>query len=102
MTRVKLITNRQELSYQLRDSGSRLLLADAASLETAFQAADTVGLPRSNVLVFSRLGEARTYAARPWTDLWASDSHVSSWAWRKLTTREQAESTTAVINYSSG
>ncbi|KAM5347464.1 hypothetical protein ACJ41O_010469 [Fusarium nematophilum] len=65
-------------------------------------AADTVGLPRSNVLVFSRLGEARTYAGRPWTDLWASDADVSNWTWRKFATREQAESATAVINYSSG
>ncbi|KAH7012841.1 hypothetical protein EDB80DRAFT_761785 [Ilyonectria destructans] len=91
-----------ELSYQLGDSDSRLLLADPACLETAFQAADNVGLPRSRVFVFSRLGCTRTYAARRWTDLWAPGADVANWTWRKFITKEQAESATAVINYSSG
>lgn len=101
-TRAWPITNRQELSYQLGDSDSRLLLADPACLETAFQAADNVGLPRSRVFVFSRLGCTRSYAARRWTDLWAPGADVANWAWRKFITKEQAESATAVINYSSG
>ncbi|KAF4996270.1 hypothetical protein FDECE_12514 [Fusarium decemcellulare] len=91
-----------ELSYQLRDSEATLLLADPACLKTAIQAAGKVGLSHTKVLVFTSLGDTRGYPVRRWTDLWASENEVCGWEWRTFSTRKEAQSATAVINYSSG
>ncbi|VUC26745.1 unnamed protein product [Clonostachys rosea] len=91
-----------ELANQMLDSDSVLLLADPALLSTAFRAADKAGLDRSKVIVFSPLGDMSSYSARTWISLWPSEEEVKFWDWRRLRTKEQAQSATAVINYSSG
>lgn len=84
------------------DSDTVLLLADPALLSNALRAADKAGLARSKVLVFSPLGDMNSYNARTWVSLWPPADEVKHWDWRRLRTKEQAQSATAVINYSSG
>ncbi|KAF5640797.1 4-coumarate ligase [Fusarium sp. NRRL 52700] len=71
-------------------------------LDKALRAADKVGLPRSNVLVFSDLQDNARYPVPSWTSVWASEEHVKSWSWRRFSSKEEAQSASAAINYSSG
>ncbi|SCO52654.1 related to 4-coumarate--CoA ligase [Fusarium fujikuroi] len=92
----------EELAYQLADSESRLLVAGPGYLDKALMAADKVGLPRTNVLVFTDLQDTVLYPSRSWTDVWASEEHAKSWKWRTFSSKEEAQSASAAINYSSG
>ncbi|CVL03623.1 related to 4-coumarate--CoA ligase [Fusarium proliferatum] len=92
----------EELAYQLADSESRLLVAGPDYLDKALMAADKVGLPRTNVLVFTDLQDAGRYPVRSWTNVWASEEHARSWKWRTFSSKEEAQSASAAINYSSG
>ncbi|KAF9781430.1 hypothetical protein IL306_014049 [Fusarium sp. DS 682] len=92
----------EELSYQLADSESRLLVAGPSCLDKALKVADKVGLPRSNVLVFSDLQDTGRYSATSWTSVWASEEHAKSWTWRTFSSKDEAQSASAAINYSSG
>lgn len=91
-----------ELSNQMIDSDSALLITDPTLVETAFQAAEKVGLTRSQVFVFSPLGDVNSYKTKTWISLWPSEDEVKNWDWRRLRTKEEAQAATAVINYSSG
>jgi long-subunit acyl-CoA synthetase (AMP-forming) len=58
-------------------------------------------------MVFSFCGvhEARQLQSsnlRPWTVFWATEDRAKGWQWRRIATKEEAESSTAIINYSSG
>ncbi|KAG4281970.1 AMP-binding enzyme [Fusarium proliferatum] len=92
----------EELAYQLADSESRLLVAGPDYLDKALMAADKVGLPRTNFLVFTDLQDAGRYPVRSWTNVWASEEHARSWKWRAFSSKEEAQSASAAINYSSG
>ena len=92
-----------ELEYQLRDSGAGFLLTSLEGLDTALKAAKGAQLPSSQVYTFGGLEEEVTSGqTKPWTDLWCSEDEARSWSWCSITDKDEAESTTAVINYSSG
>lgn len=93
-----------ELEYQLRDSDARFLLASPAGLSIATKAAEQAGLSASHIYVFgsSAADVAQTVKSRPWTELWCSKEEAQSWSWHRMTTLDEAKSTTAVLNYSSG
>lgn len=64
-----------------------------------------MGLPQSNVFSFCDVDEAQQpqpCGLKPWKALWAPSTEVKSWNWKKITTKSEAQETTAVINYSSG
>lgn len=94
-----------ELSYQLKDSGAKLLLAHPSTAALALEVAQSVGLPTHSVFVFVNPGDRvnpQTEGLRPWTDFWASRQEVATWHWHRITAIEEAKRTTAIINYSSG
>jgi hypothetical protein len=93
-----------ELEYQLRDSEATILVSSVEGLSVAVEAANKVGLPTDRVLVLGTAeSEQRQMSPiRPWTAIWASPEEARSWLWEKITTKEEAAVTTAVINYSSG
>ncbi|KAL2831023.1 hypothetical protein BJY01DRAFT_240202 [Aspergillus pseudoustus] len=94
-----------ELEYQLRDSEAKILLAHPSVFQTALAAARRVGLPATHVYSFTDPDANETDAnrpIRPWTDLWCSSEETSEWKWHRITSLEEAQSTTAVLNYSSG
>jgi hypothetical protein len=39
---------------------------------------------------------------QPWTDFWRPRAEAQSWTWKKINTLQEAQDTTAIINYSSG
>jgi 4-coumarate--CoA ligase len=93
------------LVYQLKDSGAKVILSGPESIPNALEAAKIAGIPESKVFSFCSVHEAgqpQPRNLRPWTDFWVPDSSVKSWQWKRITTKEEAEATTAIINYSSG
>jgi acyl-CoA synthetase (AMP-forming)/AMP-acid ligase II len=59
--------------------------------------------PLTDIFVFGDDNEDLSHSQiRPWTDILCSPREVSEWSWKRITTIEEADNTTAVINYSSG
>jgi long-subunit acyl-CoA synthetase (AMP-forming) len=94
------------LVYQLQDSEAKLILVGPEATGKAIEAANVVGIPTSRVLSFCEIYEEANRpqpgGLQPWTSIWADEEEVRSWSWRKITTKEEAQNTTIVINYSSG
>lgn len=96
-----------ELSHQLRDSDAKLVLAGAGQLATALKAATTCGLDSKKVflLVDPAAKVPKLLAAEQaatWMEIWAPYEDARQWTWKTITTKREAQETTAVINYSSG
>ncbi|KAL2809217.1 hypothetical protein BJX63DRAFT_445405 [Aspergillus granulosus] len=94
-----------ELEYQLRDSEAKLVLAGPDQIAVALDAASRVGLQSDQVYLFcdpEDVNQSTPRAPRPWTDIWRPAAEAQSWRWRKIETLEEAQETTAIINYSSG
>lgn len=95
----------EELEYQLRDSGTSLVLAGPEAAEKALAAAEKIGVQKSKVFSFCDVEEAhqpQPCGLKPWTAFWASPVEIEGWSWKKITTKQEAQEKTAVINYSSG
>src|SRR4051794_8461841 len=97
---------RVELVYQLKDSGARLLLTGMDSVENALKAAKEVGIPRNRIFTFcdpdGQHKDPHPSGLKPWTSFWVSPNEAKPWQWRKITSKEEAQNTTCIINYSSG
>ncbi|KIW94002.1 uncharacterized protein Z519_05318 [Cladophialophora bantiana CBS 173.52] len=95
-----------ELAYQLRDSGATLLLTGPDRVDVALSAAVEVGLSRDRVSVFhdpdEDLSSYNLHDLKSWTEIWTSEEAVRHWSWKRLSTLEEADKKTAIINYSSG
>lgn len=94
----------RELAYQIKDSGAVIVIAAAASLDTAIEAAAQVGLPASSVYVFdttipdsSTLENRPTKGARHWTELIGSKADGNAFAW---TEPQDAGTTTCCLSKS--
>ncbi len=100
---VLLLIHDSEVAYQLQNSEAKLLLTHPAAAETAVRAANKVGLPKSSIYTFiDPDDDLPTSSMRNWTDFWCDAEEAGSWSWRKIKTIEEAQGTTAIINYSSG
>ncbi|KAJ5733813.1 hypothetical protein N7493_002599 [Penicillium malachiteum] len=92
-----------ELAYQLKDSGASILLTSRNGIQTALKAAAEVSLPPSQVFVFGDPNEdLENLPVAPWTNLWVTTEEAALWKWHRITSFEEANATTAVLNYSSG
>ena len=95
-----------ELAYQVKNSEAKLVIAAPDKLENAIKGAAQAGLPKASVVAFAQTAAdeqlARAHGVLTWRDLWVPEEDVRDWSWRKITTKEEAMNTTAVINYSSG
>ncbi|RDI83253.1 hypothetical protein Vi05172_g6535 [Venturia inaequalis] len=97
----------RELAYQVTDSGAKFLITSEASTETAAAAAKLANLQESSVFVqddgfatFEGRGQG-VANMRHWTQLVASEDVGRRFQWEDLTP-EEAATTTATLNYSSG
>ncbi|GAQ12312.1 4-coumarate--CoA ligase-like 9 [Aspergillus lentulus] len=94
-----------ELSYQLADSGAKLIIAHPDTAALAVHTASKLGLPVTSVLLFTDPGDQPTGVfpgLRKWTDIWAPPEEARVWKWEPIRTIEEAQNTAAIINYSSG
>jgi 4-coumarate--CoA ligase len=93
-----------ELEYQLRDSESKILLVSQDRVDVGLKAANQAGLAVSQVYIFHDPAQNITTSSKStsWTELWRSPNDSQSWSWKQITSLDEAKSTTAIINYSSG
>ncbi|KAH8688963.1 hypothetical protein BGW36DRAFT_433734 [Talaromyces proteolyticus] len=104
-TAVSPTASETELSYQLKDSGAKIILAHPSAAALAVRTVKRLGLPAKSVWLFVNPGEKverSSHGIQPWTDFWCSPEDVKSWQWHRITTLKEAMETTAIINYSSG
>ncbi|KAL4997877.1 hypothetical protein BDV10DRAFT_194864 [Aspergillus recurvatus] len=94
-----------EVEYQLRDSDAKIVLAGPEQVSVALDAASRVGIPRDSVYLFCDPDDVSVYSSlpvQPWTRIWRPTEEVRSWSWKRIQTAQEAQETTAIINYSSG
>lgn len=97
----------RELAYQLQDTGAMFLIAAEGSLDTALDAAGSIGFPKERIFCFDggyATFDGRGQAVRGiqhWSALLASPSEGARFRWKEFTSRDQMNNTVA-LNYSSG
>ncbi|KAF9889084.1 hypothetical protein FE257_008061 [Aspergillus nanangensis] len=102
-TAVNPAASETELEYQLRDSDARLLITHPGGVGTATAVAGRVGLPQDRIYIFEDIpGTGKAHSANSWLQLWCSPSEIQGWEWERMSSLAEAQSTTAILNYSSG
>ncbi|KAM0719589.1 hypothetical protein Q7P37_003719 [Cladosporium fusiforme] len=97
----------RELAYQLQDTGAKFLITAEGSLDTALEAAKSIGFPREKIFSFDGGyatfdGNGRpTGGIQHWTSLLASPAEGAVYKWAEFSTPAQMQQT-VVLNYSSG
>ncbi|KAL9945187.1 hypothetical protein ACHAQF_003514 [Verticillium nonalfalfae] len=98
----------RELAYQLKDSGASFMVAAAASIDIAVEAAAEVGMPGNHVFVFDTTipgqapvtpPRADSKGTRHWTELLGPAAEAEAFNWVEP---EDSRTTTCCLNYSSG
>ncbi|KAI1180359.1 acetyl-CoA synthetase-like protein [Nemania sp. FL0916] len=94
----------RELAYQLKDSGAYILIAAAASIDIALEAAEQAGLPKSRVYSFDATPIYEKSGGNPpstqhWASLLASEQDAAKFDWVEPA---DPKDTTCCLNYSSG
>lgn len=97
-----------EFVHQLRDSQAKFVVVGPDQLEKATEAVTQCGLSPdcllvlSDTLVHQSAQKCGSHCIPEWTSIWASEEEIRHWHWKKITSLDEARSTTAIINYSSG
>lgn len=95
----------RELTYQLEDSGARILLIAEASIETALEAARLAHFPQKDIFIFDDAvlgGSPRPSGViRNWSHLIAPLHMGINFRWKEIKSQEEARQTVALL-YSSG
>ena len=87
--------------YQLKSTGAKAVLAHPSAAQNIVAAADTVGLPKSHLFLFSESKCEESHGLRDWTSMLGTVQEGQTWRWRRLTC-EETKSKMATLNYSSG
>lgn len=90
-----------EFAHQLDNTGAKVVLSHPAKLDIVLEAAESLRFPRNRIFQFSDTKQADRHGVKDWSALLASPDSVSSWTWPELTAQE-ARTTVATVNYSSG
>jgi 4-coumarate--CoA ligase len=94
---------RRELSFQLRDSQAKFLLAAEACWDVAMDAASLVGLPQGQVFLVDGMLPGPdidgNIPQQHWARLWAPIERAENFEWMEP---DDAGETTCALNYSSG
>ncbi|KAK0258767.1 hypothetical protein LTR91_012679 [Friedmanniomyces endolithicus] len=98
----------RELAYQLKDSGATFLITAESSLQTALDAADSIGFSKNSIYVsdegFSTLRGDPPESVRGLTHfskLLAPADSATTFTWEDFSSHSEMDRT-AVLNYSSG
>ncbi|KAK0868522.1 hypothetical protein LTS02_003598 [Friedmanniomyces endolithicus] len=98
----------RELAYQLKDSGATFLITAESSLQTALDAADSIGFSKDSIYVsdegFSTLRGDPPESVRGLTHfskLLAPADSATTFTWEDFSSHSEMDRT-AVLNYSSG
>ena len=89
-----------ELEYQINNTGARTILVHPSLVQKAVEAGARAGVPKDRIFLFSDQFCAPMNGVLDWQNMIASEEESVSWKWDDL--GEDAKSTIATINYSSG
>ncbi|KAJ6164087.1 hypothetical protein N7470_002759 [Penicillium chermesinum] len=89
-----------ELAYQIDNTGAKAILVHPSLVQNVVEAGARAGLPRDRIFQFSDHFCSPVDGVLDWRHLLASEEEALSWKWDDL--GEDAKSTIATINYSSG
>ena len=84
------------MAHQLHEAKAKIVIAHPLNVETAFAAADLVGLSKSNIFVF---GDDAVKGAEPYSKQLLGSRFAKPF---KIKTAEQAQETIAFLCFSSG
>ena len=87
--------------HQIKNTEARILLAYPALLKTVVQAAKEAGFPKDRIFQFSDKPKQSVDGIRDWREMLGSEEEANKYSWPKLSP-EEATTTVATINYSSG
>lgn len=90
-----------ELSFQIRNSGARVLLIHPALLDTARKASKAAGLAEDRLYLFSDAEHEPMDGIRDWRSMLGSPREASRYDWPRLAGAKSKEQV-ATVNYSSG
>ena len=91
----------KETSYQLENTGAKLLLVEPMFLETVLKAAEKAGLPQDRIYLFSDQPCGTRQGVKDWRTLLGSAEEAKDWRWHRMSAQE-SKTTIAALNYSSG
>lgn len=90
-----------EIVYQIENTNAKALLVHPSLLDTAVAAAQKTNLPLNRLFQFNDSPSPPSQSVQDWFSILGSDAAASSYQWPKLNP-EEAKTTIATINYSSG
>lgn len=90
-----------EFAHQLDNTGAKVVLAHPGKLDIVVEAAESLRFPRDRIFQFADTAQPDRHGVKDWSNLLAAPEDVTSWKWPELTPQE-ARTTVATVNYSSG
>ncbi|PNS21195.1 4-coumarate--CoA ligase-like 7 [Sphaceloma murrayae] len=92
-----------ETSFQIENTGAKIILVEPVYLSTVLEAAAKSGFPKERIYLFTDKRCTTTDGVLDWSSFLPalSDARVRSWSWHRMSPRE-SRTRTAVLNYSSG
>jgi 4-coumarate--CoA ligase len=90
-----------EISYQITNTGAKIILVDPALLDNLLKAADQVGFPHDKIYLFLDEPCKTQRGIKDWSSFLPTQKAAESWQWHRMSA-EESSSNTAVLNYSSG
>ncbi|PSK36557.1 4-coumarate--CoA ligase-like 7 [Elsinoe australis] len=92
-----------ETSFQIENTGAKLILVEPPFLSTVFEAAAKSNFPKERIFLFSDSTCKSTQGVHDWSSFLPAPTApvVKSWSWHRMTP-DESRIRTAVLNYSSG
>ncbi|CAF9933856.1 MAG: hypothetical protein ALECFALPRED_005773 [Alectoria fallacina] len=90
-----------ELSFQIRNTGARVLLVHPTLLDTARKASKAAGLSKDSLYLFSDAEHKPMDGIQDWRSMLGSPRDASRYNWPRLSSSESKKQI-ATVNYSSG
>jgi 4-coumarate--CoA ligase len=91
----------EETSYQLQNTGAKMILVEPPYVDTVLKAAERSGVPRDRIFLFSDKPCETKQDIKDWRTMLGTDEEAKSWQWHRMTPHE-SKTRTAALNYSSG
>lgn len=90
-----------ETSFQLENTGAKLIMVEPKYLDVVLKAAAKVGFPKDHIYLFDDKPSESQQGVQDWRTLLGSEQEAQSWQWQRMNPRE-SKTRVAVLNYPSG
>lgn len=90
-----------ETSFQLENTGAKLVLVEPQFLDVVLKAAEKNNFPRERIYLFNDRPCKEKQGVKDWSTMLGSEQEARNWSWHRMTAHE-SKTRTAALNYSSG